>query len=277
MPGPSIDTAFVAQYEREVHLAYQRKGSKCRGTVRTKNGVVGSTTTFQKIGKGTAVSKARHGEIPPMNLAHTVATATLTDHFAGDYIDKFDELKINHDERSAVVESSAMALGRKTDDLLFTAATATTTSEGGSGLIAVKRILEALELLQDNDVPMDDQLYGWLTPHQWAELLNSAEEFKNADYVPQNQLVSPYRMREFLGVKWGMHTGLTGVGTSSSEALIWHKTALGHAIAAEIQSDIQWIGPRFAHWVNNGMSQGAVLIDVQGVVKIPVDDTAAFT
>ena len=31
----TIDTAFIRQFESEVHLAYQRMGSKLRNTVRT--------------------------------------------------------------------------------------------------------------------------------------------------------------------------------------------------------------------------------------------------
>jgi len=35
----SVDTAFVKQFEREVHSAYQRMGSKLRNTVRTSSNV----------------------------------------------------------------------------------------------------------------------------------------------------------------------------------------------------------------------------------------------
>jgi hypothetical protein len=45
-----IEKSFVKQYEREVHEAYQRLGSKLRATVRSKNNVKGATTVFQKVG-----------------------------------------------------------------------------------------------------------------------------------------------------------------------------------------------------------------------------------
>ena len=54
----TIDRAFVKQFEREVHEAYQRMGSKLRPTVRSKSNIQGSSTTFQKVGKGTATTKA---------------------------------------------------------------------------------------------------------------------------------------------------------------------------------------------------------------------------
>jgi len=64
----TVDLAFVKQYEREVHEAYQRMGSKLRNTVRNKNNVKGSSTTFQKVGKGAASTKTRHGKVPVMNV-----------------------------------------------------------------------------------------------------------------------------------------------------------------------------------------------------------------
>ena len=53
----SVDQSFVKHFQTYVHMSYQRMGSKLRNTVRTKNDIKGSSTTFQKIGKGTASTK----------------------------------------------------------------------------------------------------------------------------------------------------------------------------------------------------------------------------
>ena len=50
----SISTAFIKQFEAEVHMAYQRMGSKLKNTIRQVNNVQGSQERFQKVGKGTA-------------------------------------------------------------------------------------------------------------------------------------------------------------------------------------------------------------------------------
>jgi hypothetical protein len=92
-----ITDAFVKQYEKDVHLAYQRQGSRLRATVRSKTDIRGASTVFQKIGRGTAASKSRNGIVPVMNLDHTSVECFLQDHYAGDWIDKFDELKTNVD------------------------------------------------------------------------------------------------------------------------------------------------------------------------------------
>lgn len=278
MAGPSIDKSFVKQFEDDVHTAFQRMGSKCRATVRTKSNITGSSDTFQRVGKGSASTKSRHGVIPPMNIDHEPVECTLTDYFAGDFIDKFDTLKIQHDERKVVTDAGAYALGRKSDELIFDAASQTATSEGGSGRITLKRVLSAIEELRGKEVPMETgEVYGWLTTRAEAELLNSVEQFTNADYVGVGQFANAYRAREWLNVKWMVHNGLPGAFTDGAECLIWHKTALGHCSGADVETDVTWDGQRYAHWVNNAMSQGACLIDAEGVVKIPVDDTAALS
>ena len=115
----SVDTAFVTQFEQEVHEAFQRQSSKLRDTIRLKTGVVGSSTTFQVVGTGTATTKARHGVITPMNAGHTAVPCTVADFYAGDWVDKLDELKINIDERMVVANAGAYALGRKIDSQVF--------------------------------------------------------------------------------------------------------------------------------------------------------------
>ena len=87
----TIDQAFIKQFEREVHEAYQRQGSKLRNTVRTINEVNGSTAVFQKVGKGTASTKSTHGMVPVMNLDHSNVEVILQDYYAGDWVDRLDE------------------------------------------------------------------------------------------------------------------------------------------------------------------------------------------
>src|SRR5210317_374445 len=116
----TIDVAFIKQFETDVHLAYQRMGSKLRNTIRSTN-VNGSVARFQKIGAGTASTKSRNGNVTAMELVHTNVEATMADYYAAEYIDKLDELKTNINERQAVAESAAAALGRKTDEIITTA------------------------------------------------------------------------------------------------------------------------------------------------------------
>jgi hypothetical protein len=265
----TIDQAFVKQFEREVHEAYQRQGSKLRNTVRVKNGVRGSSTVFQRVGKGAATTKARHGMVPVMNVDFSTVEAFLVDYYAGEWVDRLDELKTNIDERQVLANAGAYALGRKTDELIIEALdTGTTVAGSASSGLTKEKVLEAFELLGENDVPDDGQRYAVIGWKQWSELL-SLPEFANAEFVGDDQL--PWRGSQakfWLGTLWIPHSGLplaSGVRT----CFWYHRSAVGHAIGQDVVTDITWHGDRAAHFVSNMMSQGAVLIDPTGVVKMP--------
>ena len=272
----SIDQAFIKQFEREVHEAYQRQGSKLRNTVRTISDVKGSSAIFQKVGKGTASTKSTHGMVPVMNLDHTSIEVILQDYYAGDWVDRLDELKTNIDERQVIANAGAHALGRKTDEQIINALAAASTHvivDANIGMNKTK-ILSAFQTFGTNDVPDDGQRYcvvGW---KQWSELL-SIEEFVNADYIGQDALpfASITQAKMFLGTIFIPMTGLPIDGSDIRSCFYYHRTAIGHAVASDVQTDITWHGDRAAHFVNNMMSQGAGLIDSAGVVVIKCDET----
>jgi hypothetical protein len=270
-----INIAFVKQFEREVHEAYQRQGSKLRIAVRTINNVKGSSVVFQKVGKGTASTKSANGMIPVMNVSHTSVECTLQDFYAGDWVDKLAELKINHDERSVIANAGAYALGRKTDDLIISAlasASTLTVPDGNVGLTRDK-VLLAFEKLGGADVPDDGQRFAVIGWKQWSELLK-VPEFASSEYVGSDEL--PYKnmqAKKWLGTTWIPMSGLPIDGNDIRSCFWFHKTAIGHASGSDVQSDITWHGDRAAHFVNNMMSQGAALIDGSGIVVIGCDET----
>ncbi len=272
----TIDQAFIKQFEREVHEAYQRQGSRLRNTVRTISDVNGSSAVFQKVGVGTASTKSTNSMVPIMSLNHSTVEVTLSDYYAGDWIDRLDELKTNIDERQIIANAGAHALGRKTDELIINALSSASTNIIADANIGMtkSKILEAFETFGENDVPDDAQRYcvvGW---KQWSELL-SIDEFVNADYIGSEAL--PYanitQAKMFLGTVFIPHSGLPIDANDIRSCFYYHKTAIGHASASDVQSDITWHGDRAAHFVNNMMSQGAGLIDEAGVVVINCDET----
>ncbi len=272
----TIDQAFIKQFEREVHEAYQRQGSKLRNTVRTISNVNGSSAIFQRVGKGTASTKSTHGMVPVMNLDHTNVEVALSDFYAGDWVDRLDELKTNIDERQVIANAGAHALGRKTDELIIDALSGASThviTDGNIGLTKDK-ILTAFETFGENDVPDDGQRYcivGW---KQWSDML-AIDEFVNADYIGADALpfATITQAKMFLGTIFIPHSGLPIDENDVRSCFYYHKTSVGHASASDVQTDISWHGDRAAHFVNNMMSQGAGLIDESGVVVINCDET----
>ncbi|MDR0367440.1 MAG: hypothetical protein LBH41_02590 [Rickettsiales bacterium] len=268
----AIEESFIKQFEAEVHLAFQQTGTKLRSTVRTKNNVRGSSTTFQKVGTGVASTKARHAPMSVMNLDHTPVECMLQDFYAGEWVDELDEIKTNIDERRVVACAGAYALGRKSDELIIAqlALAGTEIDADDDGLTKAK-ILSSLEILNTNDVPDDGQRFAVVGVHQWNELLN-LPEFSSADYVGESYpLLKGVESRKWLGINWIMHNALP-LATGVRSCFVYHKNAIGYASGQDVKTDISWSGERAAHFVSSSMSQGAAIIDEDGVVKIECDD-----
>lgn len=290
----SIDTSFVRSYERKVHLVFQREGSYLRNTVRFRPDITGESTTFQKIATGAATTKARHGTITPMNQTHTAHTATLVDFYAGDWVDRLDEAKINIDERDAIASSGAFALGRKVDSQIDTILAAANTDNvtitvTSSGAVQAGLLQMAANLYQQ-DIPNDGKLYGALGPTMWNRAM-AITSFSSSDFVGANGL--PFtvgvptggKFVDWMGVKWLMHSGLTGENSATSNCYLWHMNSIGYAAGAHagnvagrasVAADITWHGDRASHFVNHMMSGGGVEIDGGGIIEGQSDDTAAI-
>ena len=275
----TIDVAFTKEYESEVHLAYQRQGSKLRNTVRRGQTTAGKDATFQKIGKGTAGTKTRHGLVPVMDLVHTNVVCPRVDRYAGEWIDKLDELKINIDERQAVAQSQAWALGRATDDDIITAlatASNSTTVTVTSEATIRNSVLEAMGELLTRDVPFDGRIFGVISPKIWQQFM-TFDGFSSADYTGPDlpYKAAPGSMRSWLDVHWINHTGLP-LATTTRTGFLYHSSAIGHGIQQDVTMDITWHGDRAAHFFSACMSMGAVLIDDDGVEKLSLDESSAL-
>jgi hypothetical protein len=266
----TIDQAFVKQFEAEVHMAYQRMGSKLKPMVRNVNGVKGNTVQFQKVAKGSASTKARHAEVVAMNSVHSNVTATLSDFYAADYVDKLDELKVNIDERNIVAQNAAYALGRKTDEIItdtFDAgATALANNSAGTTTgMNLDKAQNVFEIFGNNDVPDDGQRYWVVGPKQWSDLLD-IDQFSRAEYIGEADL--PYKggmtAKRWLSFMWMGFSGLSTTG-SDRNTIAFHKSSLGMGVGSDVRTEVNYIPEKVAHLTTSYMSMGAVLIDGDGV------------
>ena len=266
----TIDQAFVKQFEAEVHMAYQRMGSKLKSMVRNVNGVKGNTVQFQKVAKGSASTKARHAEVVAMNSVHSNVTATLSDFYAADYVDKLDELKVNIDERNIVAQNAAYALGRKTDSIIsdtFDAgATALANNSAGTTTgMNLDKAQNVFEIFGNNDVPDDGQRYWVVGPKQWSDLLD-IDQFSRAEYIGEADL--PYKggmtAKRWLSFMWMGFSGLSTTG-SDRNTIAFHKSSLGMGVGSDVRTEVNYIPEKVAHLTTSYMSMGAVLIDGDGV------------
>lgn len=274
MAPNSIDIAFTKQFESEVHLAYQRMGSKLLNTVRRKTNVVGKSTTFQIIGKGIAGTKTRGGQVPILNLVHTNVECILADRYGGEFIDKLDELKIEHDERGAVTTSIAAALGRASDADI-TAITDTFTGEtAAAGVVTQPKVEEAYEFMGNGDVPDDGGRFLAVAPQGWTDLMGLTP-FASLDFVPESDLPFPkvgFSAKQWFSFHVFSFSGLTLTG-GVRQSVAYHKSAVGHASGQDVQMDITWQGKEQSHLAVGSMSMNACLIDDLGGYRVRSTET----
>ena len=271
----AISNAFITQFEAEVHMAYQRKGSKLKNLVRVVNGVSGESVKFQKVGTGEATSKARHAEVVAMNISHTNVTATLADFYASDYVDKLDELKTNIDERAVIANNAAYALGRKTDSIITDAMASATTLANNAGAqggtvstdMNVDKFQEMQALFGTNDVPDDNQRYWAIGPNQWSDLLDD-DQWSRMEYIGSNELPFAgmnYTAKRFLGFLTFVHSGLDTSGSTDRHTIAWHKSSMGLGVGSEVRTEVNYIPEKVAHLMTSYLSMGSILIDTNGI------------
>ncbi len=271
----SINNAFITQFEAEVHMAYQRMGAKLKNLVRVVNGVSGESVKFQKVGTGEATTKARHAEVVAMNISHTNVTATLSDYYASDYVDRLDELKTNIDERQVIANNAAYALGRKTDSIITTAMASATTLANNAGAqggtvstdMNVDKFKEMQALFGSNDVPDDNQRYWAIGPNQWSDLL-ADDQWTRLEYIGSNELPFSgmnYTAKRFLGFLTFVHSGLDTSGSTDRHTIAWHKSSMGLGVGSEVRTEVNYIPEKVAHLMTSYLSMGSILIDTNGI------------
>lgn len=284
MAAPYIDAAFKDKFNSDLHMEYTQKGSLFRGLVRTDGEVDGGTVYFQKLGTLTMTSKARNGEVPISNPAHNRVSAAMIDKYCRVAIDKLDTRKLSVEVKAGYASSMAQAAADNTDDLLIdvmdAGATVTVGDYGSSDTdyIDENMSLEIGEAFDRRNVPRDGNRFCAVTPRQWAALMK-IDTFRRADFIGSEDL--PFKKVGRVAVTWNdinwfMSNRLNGVATATAKCLAWHKSAVGHGINADYSAIWTWNNPMQAWDGVAAMSQGAVVIDANGLIEIRVDDTGAL-
>ena len=102
--------------------------------------------------------------------------------------------------------------------------------------------------------------------------LLQVQEFANSDYVPTKPLAGRAREFYWAGVNWIVHTGLASPGTASEKAIVYHKSAIGHAMDVKgLDIDSGYDGEQQYSWARASGFMGPKLLQNNGVVIIRHD------
>ena len=271
-----LSNAFVTLFDAEVKQAYQAK-AELVGATRQRRGVEGSTAKFPKVGKGVATLRIPQTDVTPLNVDFSQVTATLEDWNAAEYSDIFMQQKVNFDERQELVQVVANAIGRRQDQLIIDALTASSTAKtvsndiGGTDTnLNLDKLLEAKKLLDAGNVPPQDR-HMVIHANSLASILGE-QKLTSSDYASVKALVQG-EINTFLGFTFHVLGDRTEGGLAidgSSDRTVWafHKDALGYAEGMGPKTEINYVPEKTSFLVNSMFSAGAVAIDAEGIVQI---------
>ena len=271
-----LSNAFVSLFDAEVKQAYQAK-AQLVGATRIRRGVEGEVVKFPKVGKGAATLRVPQTDVTPLNVDFSQVTATLQDWNAAEYSDIFMQQKVNFDERQELVQVLSSAIGRRQDQLIIDALTASGTSLtvsndiGGTDTnLNVAKLREAKKLMDKNNVPPMDR-HIVIHANSLANLL-SENAVTSSDFNTIKALVQG-ELDTFLGFKFHVlgdraEGGLAIDGSLDRTVWAFHKQAMGYAEGIAPRTEINYIAEKTSYLVNTVLSAAAVAIDAEGIVQL---------
>ncbi len=268
------ETAFQTQYRQEFIEGYERRQSQLRMTCTTEAVVKGNSAVFDVVDTGgaTATTRGVNGRIVARGDNNTQNTCTLTEQHDLTTKTGFNIFASQGNQRAIMQAGNMAVLNRKIDDQIITELTTGTQYAGvASAVMSLSKVAHAITILGNNDVPIDGNIYGLISPAAYGYLLQ-VKEFANTDYVATKPLAG--KMREFYwaGVNWIVHTGLSGLAGATEKCIVYHKSSIGHAMdTSGLNVEAGYDGEQQYSWSRASGFMGAKLLQNEGVVIIRHD------
>jgi len=306
-----ITTAFVQQYHDLVERLLQQFNSKFRNAVRVES-QQGEQAYWEQIGSVEAEEVfTRYADSPQMDTPHARRMVTLRQWDVGDYIDRFDRVKLLIDPSSTYVQNFVSALARAFDitvigrntigdaatlagtggffNTSYTGKTGTTTVAfpsankvavdfGHSGVnanMSIAKLIEARRLLMTffNDPEVEEWFCG-ISPSQLASLLKTTE-VTSADYNSVKALVRG-EIDTFLGLKFIISMYLMNDANPYRLCPVWAKSGMLLSIGKDIVTRVSERSDKRYAWYAYAMAScGSTRMQDNKVIQISCDETVA--
>lgn len=289
----TLPVSFVNQYNANLEMLCQQRGSKLRGAVSFAK-VRGETAYFEQLGaveafkagaRDTASGTAYHTDTPITNTPYSRRRMDMGTWRLADLIENDDKVRMLIDPTSEVAINFANAMGRAFDAELLKAALGTAkTGHDGSTDVAlpeanvidtaaasvfnVDKLIEAKIFLDSKDAPEEDRFIAV----QAKDLKNLLKDQKatSVDYATVKALVQG-QIDSFMGFKFIRVSDKvwTAAGIANNVAVAFHRDGLKLGVAQDI---ISHIDPRpdknYATQVYSEVNFGTTRMDEDKVVKI---------
>jgi hypothetical protein len=279
-----MSAAQQAVYRERAVAQFERTTSVLRPTVTSDTISRGGTIYFLVAGSGgaTAVTRGADGLIPPGDDSQVqVPVIFREDHYLI-YRNGFNIFTAQGNQLDIMSAAGNAVVNRKMDQIIIQAIETGTVTLGTVTVMdktTANKIAVKLRNAFVGETDDGNNIYALLSPAAFAEL-EDVTSFGNVNYsetggMMQEGIPQLGRWKYWMGMNWGEHTGLTGVGTAACTCLAWHKNAIGHTISPTGLD--AYIGREEAQdrsVVRHTVYHGAARLQNSGIVKFVHDDSA---
>ena len=283
----SLTNVQQTEFDALVKIEYRSRGFLLRDSVRIRTDIVGNTCQFRRVGQVVANPVAYQNTIAIQDPGFVALTATLVKYAAGTAVDEIQDLTVNFDSKRELAMVVAMAIGRRSDQIIINALGA-----GGSSYAQIpangtnftyQKHRTFVNYFESDAVPISERFLS-LSGNNLAAVL-ADDHYVSRFYTSNDSAVDGSLMyKDMLSmnvriipsmIEGGLPT--TGNDTTNTPGTrpiyAWHKMAMGMAIGQDMRTEVNYL-PRETSWFVNGLFfAGAVTVDPRGVFSALCDET----
>jgi len=278
-----MSIAAQVLYKDQYIAAFERRESILRPAVTTDTESRGAAVYFLVAGSNNrqAVTRGSNGLIPPGDDSQVQVPITFTELHDLNEKTNFNIFQAQGNQLQLMRENGIAVINRSIDQVIINALTTGTVSLGATGPMSKTVANRVATIIRNANAGETDSgnIYCAVTPACFA-YMTDITSFANANYSEATgakvmdgvPLLGKWKW--WMGIMWGEHTGLAGVGTNAATCLAWHKASTGHAIAAgTIEAAIGRDEKQDTSWARHSCYQGAAKLQNSGIVKFIHDDS----
>jgi hypothetical protein len=273
-------TAFQKQYRQEFVEKMEQGISLLRKTTTTEAVIKGQTAEFlvTDTGGNEAVTRGENGLIPSVSDNFTAATCTLAEWHDLRRRTRFNIFAGQGDQRNLLQKNSLKVVNRKIDSDILAQLELGTQDTGAAQTMSLELVGYGKTILGNNEIPIDNDVFCLITPAAENYLMQT-REFGSAEYTSRKPFDAGesgvYSMFRWASVNFIVHPRLTGRGTANETCIMYHRSAIGHAMDMDTLQVV--VGYEEEHDYSYARTTGffgSKLLQNVGVVLIPPDGSA---
>ena len=259
----SINQVYVDGFRDILRHLAQQKTSKARGWC-DEFSPEAETGNWDRLGSADAAAKTRKMATPDSQRVWSRRIAVASPWNDAEVTEVEDPSNMLIDPNTNFVRSLGYAMGRKMDDIIFTAAlgnalnsvragdgsntptnvavTAGQTVGDWSAGISFDYITQVLEKFNTNDIDMDEPKVAFIGPRQVRELMNLTEQ-TSSDYVQAQALQQNGIVPNWMGMTWVMsnrlYTNAPVPAATEQSCIFMTRNAMGFHIPEDITTFVE--------------------------------------